>query len=98
MIGIILLSIITAAVYLWIKNGGTQRFHIRLEKFFDPNILYLGVIILVFSFLMPVFFSGSEGDSDLIKNLNSIVEVFINCLYWLGALIIIIAFLCRKKV
>lgn len=56
MIGIILLSIITAAIYLWIKNGGAQRFHIRLEKFFEPNILYLGVITLVFPFVMPVFF------------------------------------------
>lgn len=97
MIGIILLSIIIAAIYLWVKNGGAQRFHIRLEKFFDPNILYLGVVVLVFSFVMPVFFSGLESDSDFIKDLGSIVEVFINCLSFFGVLIIIISFFMRKK-
>ncbi|MBA5204777.1 hypothetical protein F9U39_15650 [Pectobacterium versatile] len=97
MIGIILLSIITVAIYLWIKSGGGRRFHIRLGRFFEQNTFYLGVVIIAFSFVMPLFLNHHENASDLIKGLDSIVELFVNCSFWLGVLAITMAFFMRKK-
>ncbi|AIA69884.1 putative membrane protein [Pectobacterium atrosepticum SCRI1043] len=97
MIGIILLSIITAAIYFWIENGGGRRFHIRLGRFFEQNAFYLGMVIIAFYFVISLFFNHSENDFYLIKGLDSIVEILINCLFWLGVLAITIGFLMRKK-